>query len=195
MKIVLDISADTRSAIRQMGDDGKRLAAAISRGLHRGVVDAASKVASDYLSGQSLRSRTGNLRRAVQGWMDSDYDGVVGVAAGSAVSKYAWLLGDGEKTIRPKNGKFLAIPIGDNLTGAGVARFTSPRQVPQGFFIRTGGRLLFGIKNGKKGKFRALFAMTKEVTIIASEALFDGVSDSLDNITESINQEIEKTGL
>jgi hypothetical protein len=195
MKIVLDIPAETRSAIRQMGQDGKLLSAAVSRGLHQGVVGAANKVSSDYLSGQSLKSRTGNLRRAVQGWMDSDFDGVIGTQKDSAVSKYAWLLGDETKVIRPKNSKFLAIPIGENLTGAGVARFSSPRQVPDGFFIRSNGQLLFGRKNGNKGKFRALFAMKKEVTVIASEALFDGVTESLDNITKSMNDEIEKAGL
>jgi hypothetical protein len=195
MKIILDIPADTRRTIRQMGDDGKLLAAAVSRGLHQGVIGAASKVSSDFLSGQSLKPRTGNLRRAVQGWMDSDFDGVVGVASDAAVGKYAWLLGNETKTIRPKNSKFLAIPIGENLTPAGVPKFTSPRQVPDGFFLRKNGQLLFGHKNGKKGKFRALFAMKTEVTVIGSEALFDGVDESLDNITESINTEIDKAGL
>jgi hypothetical protein len=198
MKIVLEIPADTRQTIRQMGEAGKLLSAAVSRGLHTGVALAASKISSDYLSGQSLKSRTGNLRKAVQGWMDSDFDGVVGVAPASAVSKYAWLLGDETKVIRPTKSKFLAIPIGEALMGSGAVKaeyLGGPRSVPDGFFLKTNGQLLFGRKNGKKGKFRALFAMKKEVTVIASEALLDGVTESLDNITESMNKEIEKTGI
>src|SRR3990167_6310333 len=33
-------------------------------------------------------------------------------------------------TIVPRSGKFLAIPVGPALTGAGVSRFASPRDVP-----------------------------------------------------------------
>jgi len=63
-------------------------------------------------------------------------EGIVGVRPNSAVEKYKWLLSDESKTITPKRGKFLAIPIAENLTGAGVARFSSPRQVPDGFLLK-----------------------------------------------------------
>jgi hypothetical protein len=174
MKILFEIPEATRQMASSMRADGAKFAAAFSRGLHKGVIGAADKVGRDYLSGQSLKARTGNLRKAVQGWMDSDFDGVVGVDPASGVSKYAWLLGDETKVIRPKHGKYLAIPIGENLTGSGVPKYSSPRQVEDGFFIRKNGQLLFGRKNGKKGKFRALFAMATEVTVIGSEALYDG---------------------
>jgi hypothetical protein len=195
MQIVFEIPEATRQMASEMRADGAKFAGAFSRGLHKGVQDAASRVGEQYLSGQSLKARTGNLRKAVQGWMESDFDGVVGVAPGSAVSKYAWLLGDETKVIRPVKSKYLAIPIGENLTGSGVPRFTSPRQVEDGFFIRKNGQLLFGRKNGKKGKFRALFTLVTEVTVIGSEALYDGVYDSIDGITETINQELDKAGL
>jgi len=101
-------------------------------------------------------------------------------------------LSDEEKTITPKKGKFLTIPIGENLTGAGVARFSSPRQVPDGFFVKTKGRLLFGVKRGKKGKFRPLFVLVKSVFVQGTGALYDGVQDSLDDITESMQAEIDR---
>jgi len=37
--------------------------------------------------------------------------------------------------IRPKVGKFLAIPVADNLTGAGVARIKSPRDLAEPDFV------------------------------------------------------------
>jgi hypothetical protein len=37
--------------------------------------------------------------------------------------------------IRPKVGKFLAIPVADNLTGAGVARIKSPRDLADPDFV------------------------------------------------------------
>ena len=104
---------------------------------------AAGKVAEDYLSGQSLKRRTGRLAGAVDGWLAAPLDGVVGVRPNSAVSKYAWLLGDEEKTITPKKGKFLTIPIGEALTGAGTlkAKYSGGlRSITDGFFLKKIGR-------------------------------------------------------
>ena len=117
---------------------------------------------------------------------------MVGIQENAAVSKYAWLLTDEQKTITPKKSKFLAIPIGEGLTGSGVARYDSPRDVPNGFFVRTGGQLLFGYKNGKKGKFRALFVLVKSVLVQGSGALYDGVNECVDKITENIQTKIDE---
>ncbi|KKK60377.1 hypothetical protein LCGC14_3024980, partial [marine sediment metagenome] len=123
---------------------------AVNSGLEKGVKFAAAHVVENYITGQSLKRRSGNLARAVDGWLDAPGDGVVGVRPGSAVDDYAWLLGDERKTITPKKGKYLTIPIGENLTGSGVARYSSPRQVPDGFFIRSKkGKLLFCYRKGR----------------------------------------------
>jgi len=190
MKVVLQMGPGFARAAEELGSMGRNLLEAASEGLEDAVGIAANTVQDEYLTGQSLKSRTGALRRAVDGWLESDFDGVVGVRENSAVSKYAWLLGDEEKTITPKKGKFLTIPIGENLTGAGVARYSSPRQVPDGFFVRTKGRLLFGYKVGKRGKFRPLFTLVKSVTVQGSEALADGVFDSLDDMSGAIESNI-----
>lgn len=192
MMIQLEMGPGFQQAAAELGSMGRHLLEATTEGLKKGVKLAAGKVASDYLSGQSLKARTGALRRAVDGWMAGDFEGVVGVPDSSTVSKYAWLLGDEEKTIVPKNAKFLTIPIGENLTGAGVARFSSPRQVPDGFFVKTKGKLLFGYKRGKRGKFRPLFVLVKSVFVQGSGALYDGVMDSLDDMSGVIEDEIAK---
>jgi len=196
MMIQLEMGPQFPQTVKELSGMGQAVLDACSKGLKKGVQLAAGKVVSDYLSGQSLKRRTGQLARAVQGWMAGPLEGVVGVQSNSAVSKYAWLLGDEEKTITPKRAKFLTIPIGEGLTSAGVPRYSSPRQVPDGFFVKTkSGSLLFGYKQGKRGKFRPLFVLVKSVFVQGSGALYDGVIDSLDDITEAMETEIErKTG-
>lgn len=192
MMIQLEMGPGFRETLKELGSMGINLLQACSEGLAKGTKIAAGNVVSNYLTGQSLKRRTGNLARAVQGWLDGPLDGVVGVRDDAAVAKYKWLLSDEEKTIVPKRSKFLAIPIGENLTGAGVAKFSSPRQVQDGFFIKSKtGQLLFGYKKGKKGKFRALFVMVKSVFVQGSGALYDGTMDSLDDISGEIEKAIE----
>ena len=192
MILQLEMGPEFKQTVARFGRMGADVKRACSVGLKRGVKLASAVVVKNYLSGQSLKRRSGNLARSIDGWLEADFDGVVGVRPNAAVSKYAWILGDETKTITPKNAKFLTIPIGENLTGAGVARYTSPRQVPDGFFIESKGKLLFGYKNGKRGKFRPLFTLVKSVTVQGSGALYDGVSDSLDDITGEMENEIAK---
>ncbi len=195
MMIQLEMGPNFPKVISELRGMGQAVLDACSVGLAKGVKFAAGKVSAEYLSGQSLKRRSGRLAAAVDGWMAGPMEGVVGVRPDSAVEKYKWLLGDESKTITPKRAKFLTIPIGENLTGAGVAKFSSPRQVPEGFFVNTGGRLLFGYKKGKKGKFRALFVLVKSVFVQGSGALYDGVSDSIDVIADTMETEIaRKTG-
>jgi len=192
MIVELQMGPTFQQTINEMGKEAATFIDRVSEGLGKGVKLAAGTVKQNYLSGQSLKRRTGSLARAVDGWLDSPLDGVVGIPENTAVNKYKWLLGDEQMTIRPTNAKFLTIPIGENLTGAGVARFTSPRQVPDGFFVRTGGKLLFGRKNGKKGKFRPLFILVKSVFVQGSGALADGVMDSTDDIADEIEKSLDK---
>lgn len=195
MIIQLEMGPQFQSVVAELGSMGAAVVEAVSIGLEKGVKIVAGKVSRDYLSGQALKRRTGSLARAVEGWTEGDFDGVVGVRENAAVDKYKWLLGDEQYTIRPKNAKFLTIPIGENLTGAGVARFSSPRQAPDGFFVKTKGKLLFGYKKGTRGKFRPLFVLVKSVFVQGTGALYDGVLDNVDDITDQMDNEIEsKTG-
>ena len=192
MIISLEMGPDFNATVEKLGSMGRAVLEACSIGLEKGANIAASNVVSDYLSGQSLKRRSGQLAREVEGWMAGPLDAVVGVRGKSTVDKYKWLLGDEDKTITPKKSKFLTIPIGEGLTSAGAARFSSPRQVPDGFFVKVGGRLLFGYKKGKKGKFRALFTLVKSVFVQGTGALYDGVMDSVDDIAGSVETEIGK---
>ncbi len=193
--VTLEMGSGYRRAVAELGSMGIALIEAVNSGLEKGVKLAASNVVENYLTGQALKRRSGALARAVDGWLASPGDGVVGVRPGSAVDDYAWLLTDEQKTITPKKGRYLTIPIGENLTGSGVARFSSPRQVPDGFFIKSKrGQLLFGYRKGKtsRAKFRPLFVLVKSVFIQGSGALYDGVTESLDDISREIETEIDR---
>jgi len=192
MMIQLEMGPNFARVVDELGSMGTAVIEACSAGLASGVKLAASNVSKNYLSGQVLRTRTKMLKNAVDGWLAGPLDGVVGVRANSAVDKYKWLLSDESKTIVPKRAKFLCIPIGEGLTGAGVARYISPRQVPDGFFVKTGGKLLFGYKKGKRGKFRPLFVLVKSVFVQGSGALYDGVTDSLGDISGAIEEQIDR---
>ena len=192
MKYLLEMGPGFERNARELGSMGKAMITAAGKGLERGSKDAADHVVADKLSGQKLNRRTGNLARSTDAWMKSPLHAVVGVREDSPVGKYAWLLGDERKTITPNRGKYLAIPAGENLTGAGVGRYSSPRDVEDGFFVRSGGALLFGRKNGSRGKFRLMFVMKRSVTIQGSDALAEGVSEKIDDITDTIQQEIDK---
>ena len=193
MKIIMQMGREFDSVRDELASLGRDIEKAASAGMATGGKIAAGKVARDYLSGQPLKRRSGGLARELGSWMAAPLEVVVGIPDGSTVDRYKWLLGDEQMTIRPKHGRYLSIPIGENLTGTGVARFTSPRQVEDGFFLKSKrGQLLFGRKNGKRGKFRPLFVLVTSVFVQGSGAFYDGVMASLDDIADAIETEIGK---
>lgn len=204
MKVMLEIPQATQRTVEAMSVMGDNFGRALDHGLHRAVLHAAAHTARQHLTGQSLRRRTGNLARALTGWRVAKYQAMVGVKDASAVDAYAWLLGDETKTIVPKKGKYLAIPIGQNLTKAGVAKYDSPVFVPGGFFLRTrSGKLLFGVMDGagnqsrigsktrKTARFVPLFVMKESVTIKGKGALAKGVLEAVPAMTEIIQLDLE----
>lgn len=200
MMIQIEMGPDFPQVVASLGATGQAVLDAADRGLNDGVKLAAVNVVSNYLSGgsskgYSLKSRSGDLARAVQGWLDGPLHGVVGTREGSAVEHYKWQLGEDQFTILPKKGKFLAIPIDRSLTDTGrlKGKYSGGlRSIEGGFFIKSKGRLLFGIKQGKRGKFQALFTLVTSVLAQGTGALWDGVNDSLDDITSSMQSEIDK---
>lgn len=196
--IVLELGPDYRKTIADLGAAGKAVAEATSEGLGKGAQLAAAHVQENFLSGQYLNRRTSNLARSIMGWLESKFEAVIGVVPNSAVDKYKYLLGDETKVITPKKGKYLAIPIGEALTSAGVVKAQyadGPRSVPEGFFIQSKkGQLLYGYKRGTtgRGKFRPLYVLKKSVTVYGTGALGDGVEESIDDMTLAIQKKIDQ---
>ncbi len=190
MQMQIKLGDSFNRTVDDLGSLGGRVTKAAYDGLAEGGQIAAGNVISKHLSGQSLKRRTGQLAAHVTSWSQTPSHIVIGVKDGTPVDRYKWLLTDDEKTIVPTNSKFPPIPICENLTGSGVARFSSPRQVPDGFFVKTKGKLLFGYKKGKRGKFRPLFVLVKSVFVQGSGALYDGVEGSIDDINDAIQDRI-----
>lgn len=123
-----------------------------------------------YLSGGLLNARTGRLRNSIAADVTQDGAGVtLTVSAGaSGQLRYAKIHETGG-TITPKRGKFLAIPVGPALTGAGVARYVSPRDVPDLVFIstRNGAAGVLVKKQGRKGneRLQVWFRLVRRVKI------------------------------
>lgn len=87
-------------------------------------------------------------------------------------------------TIRPGPGKkFLAIPVGPALTAKGVARYGSPRQVPNLRFqsIRGGsmGLLVQDVK-GRNARSTVWFVLVRKVQIRPKYYLFDALYQAKD---------------
>jgi hypothetical protein len=197
--IRFEMDKNFEKTIADLAAEGANIKRAVNAGLAKGVKLAAARAATLHLSGQDLRTRSGNLKRAVDGWMEADFDGVVGVRDQSAVEKYKWLLGSETKTITPKKGRFLAIPIGEALTPSGVARFEGPRdeaikaKYRSAFFFKSSsGNLIFGAKMGKtkRAKIYPLFVLKPSVTVSAKGSLAAAVLASADEITDAITQEL-----
>ena len=160
----------------------KGVAEALGHGRTEGVVGVLQQEFTNFLN-----VRSGRLRTAITSYEDitNRFVGFVGVGSNQGVEKYAWQLGDETKTITPSK-KFLAIPIADNLTGAGVARFSSPLQVDDGcFFTSKKGNLLFARKQGDD--MQLLFAMKESVTITGFGSLPRVLNASVVKITKHIH--------
>lgn len=193
MLISLELGAEFQTQLAGLNETGKKIGPAVTAGLNDAVQIAAGNVGEKYISGQLLKVRSGGLRRAVQGWTEGPFEGVVGVREGSAVDPYKYLLGDEEVTIKPKTGRLLSIPMRDNLTGSGVAKKQSPRDYPGGFFKElVPGKLFYVMHAGKTSRSRllVLFLMVPQVTVKGTDALAKGVLDAKDRMTDAINQKI-----
>jgi hypothetical protein len=194
MQVIIELGPDFPQTVAELGAMGSAVLSACNEGLAEGAQYAATNVVQNFLTGQYLRARSGQLRTAVQGWLDKPLDAIVGVRPNSKVEKYKWLLGEESiGPIFPKRAKALTIPIGEALTSAGVARFASVKdaEVSLGVKIfRPKGKNVLGYIRGKKGKFRPLFVLVKSVFVQPTGALIDGVLDSEDKIVGLIESKI-----
>jgi hypothetical protein len=149
--------------------------------IHKGLLKASSTILRQLvsnISGIILKRRTGNLAKSMGFRIYNGENGALESQIGSGATLqtnrmiYANILETGG-VIRPVTAKMLAIPIGEALTPAGVARF-KPRQIvseggyDNSFFRRTkaGNLILFGSKGGMaKISITPLFLMKDSVTI------------------------------
>jgi hypothetical protein len=147
-----------------------RLAAFAQGGFARAVVPAVNEALAvgqtevvRLISGPVLRRRTGNAAASVRPIPAQAQGDTVTGSVGSNVRYLHFLYKGG--TIRPRNAKYLAIPIGNALTPAGVSRYSSPRDAGKLIFIisRAGNKLL--VRKRVDGDLDPLFVLKSQVTI------------------------------
>lgn len=156
------------------------------------MVNAAASVEAklkENISGPILKVRTGYLRHSMSAKLFNDSSGISalvgsGVRYGERV-KYADILETGG-VIRPKKGKYLAIPIGEARTKSGVAR-GRPRDFAN-TFIRKG--IIFQ-KYGKNS-IRPLFILKKSVTIPAFRYMGQTAEQQINIVEQSVLQAINQ---
>lgn len=204
MQIELKMGDGYKAMLVRLGSMAANLKRSVDTGLKLGAIETASHIAQTKLTGQDLHVRSGRLRRAITGGLVESGTAFVGIDSPTPVDDYSWLLMGETKTITPKKGKRLAIPLSAALTPTGQPRYPEgPRSIAGLFFLKTksGTELLMldkdkgkGQKGKRKGKRRLipLFVLKESVTITASSALPDGVQERIGNITERLQIELDK---
>lgn len=153
----------------------ERLRARLQKGLLRVALQGEAAAKSNATT--APRVRAGTLRRAIRGRVE--LQGTVLVAltlsAGedSPAAAYASVQEKGA-TIRPRRGRFLAIPLGPALTASGVAKVKSPREVADlRFQPLRGGAMGMLVKDhkGRRARSELWFLLVRSVTVPATRFL------------------------
>lgn len=197
------ISATLEGDIGGLSRMGAQLAGTERRATEKAgliVERAAGRKFTGYQGGRSdssvIQRRTGALRKSLNSAVHSTaagYEARVGYRRG-AVDKYAALVERGG-TVTAK-GKVLAIPIGANLTAAGVAKYKSPRDVEDGFWLSRPGRppvFLRSIsKGGKVNRLELLFVGKRSVTVRPRNVLSRSLTEQQPQVVQAFRDEIAK---
>ena len=193
MEITIKLGDGYTAFINGLTKAPNAMSDAVDEGLAIGTTQAAAYLKQAIHKGtEGIQTRTGNLARAIKNYNipSEQHTYYLGVGEDRTVALYAWLLGSETKTIEPKQGKYLTIPMGSNVSPSGVPKFNSPRQVPQGFFFKKNGKLFFGVQEGDK--VNTLFVLKESVTITGSGALDRTLEKYEPRIMEIIKKKIHQ---
>jgi hypothetical protein len=117
----------------QANNDPRRREQLLRPGVQRIATRTAAHIARTELTGQSLKVRSGQLKRSIVGIAAFGPTGLPGIEVGILQGPLVPILTAHEygTTIRPVKAKALAQPFGKRaLTRAGVSRYDSPRSYP-----------------------------------------------------------------
>jgi len=121
----------------------------------KGVLVTAAREVEEYAKSnvsESHKARTGHLRKSISAAVVEEGGKIVLV--GRSTAPYAAMQEYGGIQ-RPKNAKYLRIPLGPTLTAAGVDRYAGPlrQTAPDKFYVREiGGKLFLCVDIVRKGK-------------------------------------------
>lgn len=160
---------------------GRSYVADLQKSMNRGRAD------------DSIGKRTGALSSAFSHVVK---DGVLTIMVDSTVKSY-WRTQEygamGANAIKAKPGKALAIPVGPSLTPAGVAKYKSPRDVPDLFLLKykrsnTGKQAVLAKIQGKK--LVVYFVLVKKVEVKPRLGMRDLWYDKLPQVLPMVREEI-----
>jgi phage gpG-like protein len=164
---------------------------AITRIFRAVVTEAELYMKENVLSGQTLKVRTGNLRRSIGSRIENNSVGIIGsgVRQGARMP-YADIHETGG-VIRAKAGKYLAIPLSAAQTKGRVAR-ARPRDYDNTFVARSrsGNLIIFQRKLGSAAK--ALFVLKKSVTIPARPYMTRTAENIADRVMDIMSRSISR---
>ena len=174
---------------------------AVSTAFEKNALILSGSIVKNFLSGNPIRRRTGNLARSVEAVyeMSSGLPRLrVGVFRSPAV-KYARILEYGGD-ILPKRAKALAFPVGNRaVTPAGVSKFDSPRNYPGTLSyipIRNpkgnAVALLVDSRDLQMKTMSATYLLLRKVSIKPRPFLRPGVMAYLPTLTREISVEIRR---
>lgn len=151
---------------------GGQLREALRRQLVGVALEAEGRAKQNATSDPQVRS--GTLRRSIAGTVDAMPDGLrlvlsAGGRTGGADVRYAATQEFGG-TIRPRNGRWLAIPVGAAKTASGVARggprdFGELRYVPSATSPGSKAYLVREMGRGRTARTEILFVLVRKVEI------------------------------
>lgn len=187
LKVKVSVKAD--AVVRRFGAlAGEKLDQALRSGLSTALDLGASGVVGKALE-RGVQSRSGTLLNEIRGRLEEGDEpgGFVGVPDESPARKYAGLLTAGG--IRPTTKKALTIPIAENLTGAGVARFASVAALEAAFpsgVVRV--KRLLGVSI--EGEFTPFFLLSKHVR--GRDALEPGLDEAQPEMVGAVQDSVDK---
>lgn len=210
------VNVDARIAEAKLRGMADRLPVATARGFLRGLDRLAGEVVE--AADRVLNSPTGTLLSSIEGRPDSQgaLTGYVGVTAagaagkargGTPASRYAYLLDDQQRVIRPVRAKVLTVPTKYNLTGAGVPHYPTvaaleakhPAARKHGLAWRPGS---VGVVIGRRtsatrstlGRYEPMFWLLGSVTVRGRNVLRPTVIARRGVIAQEIGSEIDRLG-
>lgn len=165
-----------------------RAHAEIRRGLLAAALDAETRARA--LARERMRVRTGQLVRSIRGEVTGPPEAPeLRLSAGRAVPlRYAAMQEYGG-TVRPKRGRWLAIPTGAALTASGVPRYETARQVPGLRFVSIDGAraLLVRDVGGRRGRSEILYYLRRKVQIRPKSYM----QDAFDAATHGLREQLQ----
>lgn len=222
--VKIGLTAKSKRDLKSLatGTERQKVFSSLLHVMGRRGVFVASAISKDMLAGQRLKIREGNLSKSItsEASLIGGLPGVrVGIFRGPALA-YAGVQEFGTKgkapdspypTIKPKNAKALAMPVGSALTPSGRVRYGGPRDYPFRLrFVPFKRGIAVGalypeteLKKEQKAARRekrpvdlnnaeAAFLLLKQVDIPPHEFLKDGMANALPALAEDVGDEIAR---